>query len=132
MIHLKLFEEVFKYQPIPQPEVGDWIFAYDIDITNDIIDSEKMNEYMRTHIGQAITPKRNQVSQGYLLIKYTNIPDDVFECFKKSASIEQPVVICEKSATMNILYEEITYWSNNREELQEKMELVLALNKYNM
>jgi len=132
MKHLKLFEEVFKYQPTPTPEIGNWVFAYDVDIMNDIQNSERMNEYMRTHIGQIIRPKQNQISQGYMLVKYTNIPDDVFEDFNRESSEAHPVNIEEKSATMNLQYNEITYWSNNKEELQQKMNLVLTSNKYNL
>jgi len=130
MKHLKLFEEINKYDPIT-PKVNDWVFAYDIDISNDVADYKLMSEFMRTHLGQVFANYPDD-AEFTVHVKYFDIPVDVLDKFFKESSTENEVNIKEQTAIFGLLFQEITYWSNNKEELEKKMNIILATDKYNL
>ena len=132
MKHLKLFEEINKYKPLVTPKINDWVFAYDIDISNDIVDYKLMNEFMRTHLGQVTKHVVDEFTNEFTVhVKYFDIPDDVLDKFLKESSTDE-VNIGEQTAIFSLLFQEITYWSNNKKELKEKMNMILVTDKYNL
>ncbi len=131
MKHLKLYENQ------NEPKVGDWVFAFDIDISNDVDNWKDMNEFMRTHLGEV---KEILSRKKLYVIQYFNIPSNILKLFLNAelnsfvnTELNSNSTNSTNSTTnFNLLRDEITYWSEDKEWLQNKMNLILASEKYNL
>ena len=130
MKYLKLFEQIYEYKPIPTPNINDWVFAYNIDLSTDYIEYEEIQKYMKTHIGKVTKINSNNNKYKEIFVKYYDVPDDVLEFFfdiePNSSDINNKTVV------FKLIQDEVTYWSDNKKEIKQKMEVMLASDKYNL
>lgn len=123
MKHLKLFEEIKQYTPQPKPETGDYIFAYDIDWE----DEDILNNFIKNSIGVLYKIKKDDE---YVVEFSLDGVDEKTSEYLMSQSLYKPET---KNVVRYTLYEdEMTYWSDNREELEEFMKTKLDSDKFNL
>ncbi len=125
MKYLKLYEEIHKYKPTPKPQVNDWVLAIDTNFTNDIENSEQLTKYVRTHVGQVVRYKSATIH-----VKYYDLNSNILDHFR--SHFPEFVDFPNNSAEVELIPEEITYWSNNEKEMKAEAEVILTSNKYNL
>jgi hypothetical protein len=103
----KIFESVNE----DEPKIGDWVLCYSEDISDDT------KTFLETTIGQLVKitkdKKYTHYEVEYRNKKYTD------ESFNKNTFTLSHIM-------------KILYWSENRKELEKKLEILRTANKYNI
>lgn len=124
----KIFEKIYEYQS--GPKVGDYIITpdvsmKDIDLLSDNV--KTVEKYFRSNIGKVIritdfpNPK-------YPYKTVYIVPTDILERIKHIFTVN----FDKNEATIGYSAEEILYWSDNYDELKEKLDIIINVSKYNL
>lgn len=113
--------ELFESINVKKPKIGDFV----------ICDNTPLyfhNDFFTNNIGQLVkTPVghySNMEPGGIVYIKYENIPMEIYQDLQYTF-MKTRKIIC-------FHFENISYWSTNKKELEEELELILQLRKYNI
>ena len=113
-----LFTLESKWIKPDEPMIGDYIIANYEDNFN-----EDMEEFMNTHIGRYV---QSHDGDRYI-IQYLNIPRHIDHRFWNTTN---PYI--KNLGNINLIRNQILYYSDNKAELEEKLKILLKSKNYNL